>query len=113
MSFSMPGVTVGLRLACGTRENRLVKCLRDIASAMGFLMPGTCLSETVKLLLAATRKRWRRSAMMRGCLDLFPVQACTIDMLSQLNCTPLPSQWCPHVKAAARIANNSCHWMEM
>ena len=57
MSFSMPGVAVGLRLACGARENRRVNCFLDMASAIGFLMPGTCLSETEKLFLAATRNR--------------------------------------------------------
>ena len=41
--------------------------------------------------LAATGNKWQRKAIMRGCLDFFPVQAWTMDNVIAIDLDPLPS----------------------
>ena len=86
--------------------------LRDKASAILFSLPGTCISASVKLLLAASRNRCRKRSAICGYFTDFLSQDFTMAWLSQQKQILLPRSLWAHAVAAARMANISCHWMD-
>ena len=109
---SANGIGVGCLFACGAREKKHDIWLRDKASAILFSLPGTCISASVKLLLAASRNRRRKRSAICGCFTDFLSQDFTMAWLSQQKEILLPRSRWAHAVAAARMANISCHWMD-
>ena len=58
------GIGVGVGDAVGARDRNACIWKRDRASAIQFCTPGTCLADTVKLSLGATKNRLRRRAII-------------------------------------------------
>ena len=109
---SANGIGVGCLFACGAREKKRDIWLRDKASAILFSLPGTCISASVKLLLAASRNRRRKRSAICGCFTDFLSQDFMMAWLSQQKQILLPRSHWAHAVVAARMANVSCHWMD-
>ena len=75
----------------------------------GSVLPGRWTRQTIKLCLAVMKNRVRRRCRIPGCLAYWLDQDCTIAMLSQCTVMRCSCSRCPHVQAAATMANNSCH----
>lgn len=101
------GVGVGSSSAFGIRCLNRGIWNRDIASAIGLVIPGICLNATLNPFLAAVRNRGLIRDIIVGAGDVPEDQTWVIDWLSVRNTIRLPVHEVPHVRAAARMANNS------
>ena len=99
-------------LPVGQERKKRDVWLHDKASAILFSLPGTCISASMKLLLAASRNRRQKRSTIYGCFTDFLCQDITMAWLSQQKQILLPGSRWAHAVAAARMANISCHWMD-
>ena len=105
--ISGEGMVDGLVLACGYKERKSGRRLRDRASAKVFCLPGICLAITLKWKRAEKKNRQRIKCMMSGSL-LYPLlRTSTTAMLSQCASIVFLDHSPPHIAAARTIGINS------
>ena len=82
-----------------------------MASAIVLWIPGTCFEETVKLNLAAHRKKCRKRSITSDEWDVPDLKELTTASLSQRNKIRFVDQSWPHVATASTIGYSSFHCM--
>ena len=97
---------MGVGLACGAREKNCLNWRRERASARQFSHPGRYLKEAVQ-------EQATQECQDVGMFGGFVLPAATIAWLSQKKRIHCPLQRWPQLRAAASIANSSCHWMDL